>query len=406
MANVANTLGSSNQGFTETHRGFPLRLRYEKTLNDGSSLQIQSAYAHANMRIPYLINDRRDTFDLDMHHQIRLGESHEVVWGGGYRYSMDTMSSTPSMHMNMLSRQLGYYGLFGQDEITLLDSLRLVLGLRLDHNDMSGWEIQPNARLSWNLASTQTLWGSLSRVSRAPSRGEQGFSFNRGYVAGAPANTLVVVQGDPDFGPEQLVASEIGLRSKWAPSFSTDAVVFRHDYTDLRTVGPPTSDASGFPLVVSRVPITNGGRMTLVGAELSADWRLAPSWHLQAALTRNDVMNSGNPSVDAAGQVPKFISSLRVSWTPAAGFNVDAWLRHTGDRQAPNNALLRRDGFNSFDLRLAWRPADSIELSLTGKNLTESECNAFSKVGAVRENQNIIPTCQPRSLIGQARLDF
>ena len=157
IAYFAAASGDGNRPFTEKHHDTALRGRYEKTLDGGSNLQIQGGFAHSELGIPYMLIDSRDTLDLDLQHRIRLGERHDVIWGANYRRSSDNETGTAAISVNTPSRQLEYYGLSAQDEIALMDTLHLTLGLRMDHNEMTGWEAQPTARLSWNLQPTQTL---------------------------------------------------------------------------------------------------------------------------------------------------------------------------------------------------------------------------------------------------------
>ena len=406
-AYFAAATGLSLRQFKEKHRGITLRARYEKSLADGGNLQLQGGYVHSTLQIPYMLTDQRDTLDLDMQHRIRLGEVHDVIWGINGRLSQDTDTATAAMSLNTPSRRLSYYGLSAQDEIRVKDTVHLTLGMRLDHSEMTGWATQPTARLSWNLQPSHTLWGSLSKASRAPSRGERGFNFNQNYIAGAPVpNTLVVLHGDENFGNERLKAAEIGLRSQWAPSLSTDAVVFDHRYDNLRSAGAPTIDASGFPLIISNIPIINGDKAQLTGLELSADWRISSAWRMQWAQTWNNPIRIDTSAVDISGQIPRQLSSLRVFWSPTATINVDAWLRRTAERPAPLNPDLMRNAFSSIDLRVAWRPKKDMELSLTGQNLQDRQCAAYSGRTFVRENINIVPTCQPRNLVAQARVEF
>ncbi|MCX7179070.1 MAG: TonB-dependent receptor [Proteobacteria bacterium] len=399
--------GAGNRPFNEKHRGTTLRGRYEKALEGEGNLQVQGAFAHSELEIPYMLIDSRDTLDFDLQHRFRLGEGHDVIWGANYRRSRDEETATAAISVNTPSRQLDYYGLSAQDEIALMDTLHLTLGLRMDHNEMTGWEAQPTARLSWNLHPNQTLWGSLSRASRAPSRGERGFNFNKGFVPGTPfPSTLIVLRGDENFGSEGLKAEEIGLRSQWIPNLSTDAVIFHHHYDQLRLSGTPGIDATHFPLIITSIPIINGGEMALRGVELSADWRISSSWRLQLAQTWNDPRRIGMNLVDLAGQIPRHISSLRASWAPAASINLDAWFRRTDARPALLQQELLRNAFSAFDLRAAWRPRKDVELSLAGQNLGDGECKAYDGLSVVRENENIIPTCQPRRIIGQVRFEF
>ncbi|CAK0772404.1 iron complex outermembrane recepter protein [Gammaproteobacteria bacterium] len=396
---------------TEKHRGATLRIRYEKTGIDGSNLQIQGAYANTNLCIPFLMNGDRNTFDFDLQHRFQLSKHQELVWGFNYRLTNDTFSASPVLSLNTPSRRLSYLGIFTQNEITLADTVRLTLGLRLDHNDISGWDSQPTARLSWNIQPNHTLWGALSQAARAPSRTDSGFNFNLDYKLNNPGpnvNTLVILNGIENPGSERLKAGEVGLRSQWTPKFASDLVVFSHHYDNLlRTLGEKTIDLSNFPsLIIVQIPIMNGSKMTLNGIELAADWRITPSWHTQLAQTWNQVThatNTGEPS----GSIPESISSLRVSWLLKKNINMDMWLRHIGGRPGTDSMpQMMRNGFSSLDLRWAWQPTKTVELSIVGQNLNNGACDAYAGLVDVRSNINIIPTCQPRSLIGQLRFNF
>ncbi len=403
--------GAAIEQQTERHQGSTLRGRYEKSLDDGANLQVQAAYAHSDMSIPYAFNERRDTVDLDLQHRFRLGTQQEFIWGANYRFSSDTITPGPVMSMDIPSRRMNYLGLFAQDEVSLAQSLRLTMGLRADHNPISGWDTQPTARLSWNLQPTQTLWAALSSAARAPSRADSGFNRNLTYIPGNLGafvpNTLVVLKSDQNQSSEQLNAAEVGVRSQWAPSLSTDLVAFTHHYDNmLRTNGHITA-VPGFALTVVNVEVRNGGKMTLDGVELATDWRISSAWRAQLAQTWNHVVDVGAVTVDASGTVPNSITSVRLSWTPSNSINVDAWLRHTAARPGvPTHIQLERQSFSGVDLRLAWRPQKALELSLTGQNLNAGARDAFAGLSMVASNADIIPTCMPKSLVARLRIDF
>lgn len=396
----------------ENHHGAVLRARYEKPLADGGSLQFQGAYTRADTAIAALAVDERDTFDLDLQHRFRLGEDHDIVWGATYRVSSDTMPMMPLVQMDDISRRTTSYGIFGQDEITLAETWRLTLGLRMDHNDFSGWDAQPDARLSWNLAPNHTLWGSLSKVARAPSRGEHGLasasvqgSINVPFLGSVP-NLLHTYS--PGKTSELMKAGQLGLRSQWVPTLSSDAVLFTHRYDRLNVYGNPTAiDLTKLPAYVEVfLPIVSTGAMTLNGVELSADWRPAPKWRLQIAHTWQNVTDAGAAVMDA-GLVPRRISSLHTSWSPTPQIDVDLWLRHTGARPGDGNVpFLARRAFDSVDLRLAWRPQKNVELALLGQNLNDGVCDAYAGIAGAEAFPKMLPSCAPRSLTGQIRLDF
>lgn len=411
VAYIHQASGTSIQQQTERHSGMALRARFEQPLAEGGNLQFQTAYAQTDLDVPYAVRDERNTLDLDMQHRFRLGERHDLMWGMNYRVSNDTISPSLLMNMNTPSRHMAYAGLFAQDEISLAESLRLTLGLRADHNPISGWDSQPTARLSWNLQHKHTVWSSVSRAARAPSRVDSGFNRNFIYTPGDLAsfipNTLTVLHSNDAQQSEQLKAAELGLRSQWSTTLSTDAVLFNHRYTNLLRTNGSIIPTPGFPLTVVHIEIKNGGAMTLNGAELSADWRISPNWRMQLAQTWQNVADVGTVVPDASGTAPDSISSLRLSWSPTPQMNVDAWLRHTGARPSVDyNPKLQRKAFNGLDIRLGWTVRKNMELSLTGQNLNQGACDAYTGLPFVSSLVDVIPTCQPRSLTAQLRMEF
>jgi iron complex outermembrane recepter protein len=59
---------------------------------------------------------------------------------------------------------------FLQDELRLGHTWSLILGSKLEHNDYTGYEVEPNVRLQWSVTPSQTLWSAISRAARTPSR--------------------------------------------------------------------------------------------------------------------------------------------------------------------------------------------------------------------------------------------
>ena len=404
--------GPSIQPVAERHRGTALRARFEQALADGANLQFQAAYVGSELQVPYAVTDLRDTLDLDMQHRFKMGSSQELVWGVNYRFSSDEITPTRSMSLSDSARKMSYYGAFVQDEINLMDDLRLTLGLRADHNPISGWDTQPTLRMSWNLQPNQTLWGALSRAARAPSRADSGFSRNPGFIPGTPnsPNILLSLQGKEVLASERLTAAELGWRAQWAQGVSTDLVAFRHRYENLLRTGlnsvsvPLTALPNLWQLITF---VGNGGEMTINGIEATADWHITPAWRAQLAQTWNQVSDVGVLAIDPSGTVPNSITSLRLSWVPGNSLNVDAWLRHTGARPSiANRPQLQRRAFSGLDLRVAWRPSKAMEWSLTGQNLTGGNCEPYDGLPFSSSNSEVIPTCQPKSLTAQFRMDF
>jgi len=65
--------------------------------------------------------------------------------------------------------------LFAQDRwVGFDDRLLIVGGLRVDHTYFAGTRNQPSLAAAWKQTPDMTLWSSLSRAIRVPSRGRGG----------------------------------------------------------------------------------------------------------------------------------------------------------------------------------------------------------------------------------------
>ena len=62
------------------------------------------------------------------------------------------------------------YSAFLQDEILLGHDWSATIGSKVEHNDYTGFEVEPNVRLEWGFAPGQALWSAISRAARTPSR--------------------------------------------------------------------------------------------------------------------------------------------------------------------------------------------------------------------------------------------
>ena len=133
------------------------------TANGSHSLQAFIDHSDTEMGVARY---RNDTFDLEYQQQI-TGETHDLVWGLGYRTSKDRINATPHILFSDTGKSFSLYSAFIQDDITLVpERWRLTLGARLEHNDFTGFEVQPNVRLLWTPTEIgrASWWGRVLNV--------------------------------------------------------------------------------------------------------------------------------------------------------------------------------------------------------------------------------------------------
>ncbi len=345
------------------------RWNHSFSLTSDTSLQLY--YDQTEMK-NYFSSEYRYTFDVDFQHRFGLGTRQEVIWGLGYRFTQDDLEAdeyVPESSGNHL------FSAFVQNEITLVeDRLALTLGSKFEHNDFSGFEFQPNGRLLWTPHPRHTLWTSVSRAVRTPTRAEMDILRESDIIPpgdlypGSPT-ILTVLVGNDDFKSAELLSLEFGHRF-WPTSYlSVDTATFYNIYDNLRSVKALFPSAETLPTPHLRLPLSVGNRVegNTYGLELAADWRVRDWWRLRTAYTFLQMQLTITPLDEGAeGKSPHNQFSLRSTMDLPWDLEFDAWLRWVDGLPTLDVA-----DYVSLDVRIGWRPTEYLELSLVGQNLME-----------------------------------
>lgn len=318
---------------------------------------------------------RNDTFDLEYQQQI-TGETHDLVWGLGYRTSKDQIDATAHTLFSDTGKSFSLYSAFIQDDITLVpERWRLTLGARLEHNDFTGVEVQPNIRLLWTPTAHDSLWAAVSRAVRTPSRGERS---STAFVAPPPPLPLATV-GNPNMVSEKLNALDLGWRRQWSPTLTSEVAAFYYRYADLRGVIPGNGLLlyQGNPLYpYFPLDLTNTIGAESYGLEVAVDWLPLPNWRLQANTSLFHISSRdalpGAVGGEFSDATPGHQVSLRSSLDITPKLQWDVWLRRVGKIITSSEASATVPAYTSLDMRLAWKASRDLEISLIGQNLLES----------------------------------
>jgi len=334
--------------------------------------------------LDHVVNDigvfryKNTTMDLEYQQNFQAGD-HDIVWGLGYRHSRDSNRDTPYAFTSRNSTRSDLYSVFIQDEITLVPQRwRLTLGSRFEHNDYTGFEMQPNVRLLWTPTKQDSVWGALSRAVRTPSRGE---TTATAFVS--PPNPPVLplplaTVGDPNMDAEKLVALDVGWRRQWDHSLTSELSAFYYRYSDLRAMDMSGTAMRFYGLIpYLTAPLTNAIGADAHGVEFSLDWLPRPDWRLQFHTSLFDVRARdalpGVSSNEFDGSTPSQVISLRSSWDITSKLQWDVWLRHVGKvRGVANTSQDDVPAYTTLDMRLAWQPRKDLSLALVGQNLLEA----------------------------------
>jgi len=341
--------------------GTNLLARWNRALEGGSAVQVQAYFDHSRRDYPGTYAETLNTFDLEAQHGFTRG-NHQILWGGGYRGSRDSVSNSPLLAFLPAKKRLSLANVFAQDTVALGERLRLTMGAKLEHNNYTGMEFQPNARLAWQLTEQSLLWSSLSRAVRTPSRLDREL-----FSPAVPPFTGL--GGGPDFQSEKLTAFEIGYRAQPTPRLSYSVTAFRHKYDDLRSI-------ERTPLPV----IANMMEGSTHGLELWGVWQAAEWWRLSAGLNtlHKDLRfkpGSTDTRLQAAGNDPEHQVMLRSSMNLGPRGELDINVRSVGALPDPATP-----SYVALDLRLGWDLSKDVELSVTGFNLLDRSRPEFGPI--------------------------
>ena len=358
--------------------GHDLLARWERPLARRGSLQLQAYYDHTERDIPFTFAERRDTFEIDFQHRLAPIGRHDLIWGADLRITRDRVLGSQFSTFVPSRRRDRLYGVFLQDEIELLeDRLYLTLGSKLQRNDYTGTEHQPNARLAWRASERQTLWAAVSQAARVPARLNHDLELYAPLdVPDLPVPVYVNVVGTDDFESEELIARELGYRVSVRSNLNVDVSLFEHAYQDLATnesAGPPQL-VPGPPAYLI-LPLVQGNGMSgdARGATLTVNFEPLPSWRLQMQYSHLDLDLTAEPSSSdrdspaSAGNSPEHQASIFSYADLPFGLSLFAGVRFVD--ALPN---LNVPSYIAVDANLRWQIRDDFEASLTVRNLNDA----------------------------------
>jgi iron complex outermembrane recepter protein len=358
---------------TDNVSGGNLLGRWSHSFSADSQLTVQ-AYYDRTVRNSPIFSENRDTGDIDLQHRFALGERQEFIWGLGFRTTHDDVRNSLNVSLLPDSRTLNLYSAFLQDEISIVpERLRLTVGSKFEDNDFTGFEIQPSARALWTPGYSQTIWASVSRAVRTPSRAESDIRLNPAPPVPLPPGSITIL-GNPDMESEELLAYELGYRIQPIDQLKVDLTAFYNDYDDLRTLEPTR------PGPVSPSKVANNLFGESYGTEISATaqvtnrWRLQGSYsYLEAQLHRKAGSHDNSTETATEGSSPRNQFFLRSLFDLGWNIQFDATLRYVDTLPAP-----KIPSYLALDLRLAWSPRKDLEFAIVGQNLLDDRHPEFA----------------------------
>jgi iron complex outermembrane receptor protein len=318
----------------------------------------------------------RDTADVDFRHHFRLGERNDLHWGLGYRYSTDDTRASETIVFRPESRDFHTVNGFVQDTVTLMpERLFAMLGTKLEHNDFTGFEVQPSGRLWWTPDDRNTLWAAVSRPVRVPSRIEQDVILTIGIADtgelgnGPPSGVFVplTIFGERAADSEKLIAYEVGYRRKITDRLTIDIAPFYNDYTHL--IFAPKSGVGEL----------GSGSGESYGFEVASMWRPIDRWNLAASYSWLDVQIHGDLAPLDEGTAPTNMVKLLSYFDVTDRLQLNTALYYIDEIPAvPSPEHVR------LDQGIVWKARSWLDLGIWGQNLLEDTHRESSAVRVER----------------------
>jgi iron complex outermembrane receptor protein len=369
--------------------------RWTHAVPNGSSMSLQLYYDHTYLRQPYAespskapyytgfpataLTDALNTDDVQFQYQFAAVLRQQFVWGLEYRA---TQERDEGLFVRFIPTQLdqNLYSGFLQDQIMLAPAMSLTVGSKLEHNDYTGFEFEPNVRWQWNPQAQQLVWAAVSRAVRTPSRYDRDLFVPTGLTNAPPPIVFptAFLKGSENFESETVIAYELGYRAFFGSQWSGALSTFFNDYDHLRsTTATPTTADYPFPFPVY---FQNNLQGTTQGLELSGTYQPLDWWqwhagydllleHLHVRAGQVDSTGPLNETADPKGQ-----AFLRSSMDLPRGITFDAALRwvdalHLDSGPTGPYIVGVVPSYWQLDSRLAWQPTRNLTLSLVGQNL-------------------------------------
>jgi iron complex outermembrane receptor protein len=337
--------------------------RWTHSFSERSDLRIQAYYDHTWRNFRNGLIEKVKTYDLDFQYRFSLGGRNEIIWGGDIRQIDHKTDNLPFFYFEPERRLLHIYSTFIQDNITIIkEQLHFIAGCKFEHNAYTGMEYSPSARLFWTLKQKNTIWSSVSRAVRTPSRFDTDFNL-------LIAENFPLLVGGP-FKSETVLAYELGWRTQQMDNLSVAVSTFYNEYDNLRSVEP---GAAVFPLTIG-----NGVEGHTYGIELAANYQPSNWWRLKGGYTflekkltikpDSKDQNKGTAESDDPNNQFLIQSMFDLPKKIECGFVV-RYVDVLTNRYVPS--------YTSLDLQAAWMITPWLQVTVVGQNLLDDQHPEF-----------------------------
>jgi iron complex outermembrane receptor protein len=349
--------------------GGNVNFRWERENQNGTGFTLQS-YFDRTVRTGIALGETRNTIDIDFVQHLNLPGRQKFAWGGGLHWSPFQVIAPSSFDTLIPASATDHnHTAFLQDEVPLGSRVFLTAGAKLQHNNYSGFDIQPSGRLLWTPANHQSAWIGVTRAVTTPSDLEEDFQLT-GPIG---PTTFIRVAGNHNFRSEDVIGYEAGYRTLVRNRVFVDLAAFRNQYSRLQSFSAPMLSTTGGDTYITieyenQIGGTTTGFEIAPQAALTSWWRLNTSYSYQSS---NFHANGPTSDISSTGSVstyekssPKHTVAVQSMINLPAKFEFDPAYRFVSALSAQ-----KVSAYQTMDARLGRVLGKKLRFEVVGQNL-------------------------------------
>lgn len=190
-----NTETFSDLRTTDLLKGNNLLVHWKHTISDRSNLELLT-YCDWYTR-EGTAGEMRNRCDIEFQHTHEFNARNSLIWGASFLSTGDKITPDEVPVVPERRRDNVVSGFAQYEFVVVPDYLKVLVGSKIEHNDYSGFEYQPQVRVVWTPNKLHTIWTSVARAVRSPARDENDLQI---IVPGGVSNGIpfyVQVVGNP-----------------------------------------------------------------------------------------------------------------------------------------------------------------------------------------------------------------
>ncbi|CAM4456376.1 TonB-dependent receptor plug domain-containing protein [Shewanella livingstonensis] len=389
--------------------------RLDNRISPSANQMLQTSWLKQSGSQTYLQEDFQ-SFDIDYQMNF-LYQDLQFDWGLNYRYNSISFADSTFVQSDGGFESLHQYGGLAQAQYKIVaDKLDLIVGVKVDHNDLTGWENQPLARLVWKPLNNQVLWASVSKSVRVPSLLE----FNDNFLIDgqrveevSPITTGIpeidryyirtYLNGNDSVKSEKSVSYEMGYRlsdTTWA----LDLSVYHTDTDDVAVIqvnpnieqflpifamlqaGQIDSAIQALTTTSINFDLVSNAELTTEGADIVLSWQPLDSFNAELGYSYNtfdyDLEDNTFPAIGFDSTSRQIFAKADIHFFEQ--HNIFAALR------VENSNAYQTDSYTALDLTWNWAFQPNWTAAIMGKNLFAGSHIEYGNHGETYTRSNYI----------------